>query len=101
MPNEPRASRDADDLFPSAEKELRAFVHAVDHLFGGEQAQRSALDWIHEIEVMTWPVGDVIPNWRQATIRASVRLCSSHPVNLRRRGMAKMKAVQVKGGSEL
>jgi hypothetical protein len=34
-----------------AEKELRAFVHAIDQLFGTEQARRSALDWIHEMEV--------------------------------------------------
>jgi hypothetical protein len=38
-------------LFPLAEKELRAFVHAIDQLFGTEQARRSALDWIHEMEV--------------------------------------------------
>jgi hypothetical protein len=65
-------------LFPLAEKELSAFVHAVDQLFGSEQAQRSALDWIHEMDVMNWPVGDAIPNWRQATIKASTQLCSSH-----------------------
>jgi hypothetical protein len=84
MPNGLRASKDVDDLFPLAEKELRAFVHAVDQLFGAEQAQRSAFDWIHEIEVMNWPVEDAIPSWRQATIKASARLCRSHPVNLRR-----------------
>ena len=70
-------------LFRLAEKEFRAFVHAVDQLFGTEQARRSALDWIHEMEVMNWPVGEAIPDWRQATIRASAQLCSSHSVNLR------------------
>lgn len=91
MSNGPRASKNVDDLFPLAERELRAFVQAVDHLFGAEQAQRSALDWIHEVEVMKWPVGDAIPNWRQATIRASARLCCSHPV---KRGRAMTRQVR-------
>jgi hypothetical protein len=77
MSNGPRASKDVNYLFPLAEKELSAFVHAVDQLFGSE-AQRSALDWIHEMDVMNWPVGDAMPNWRQATIRASTQLYSSH-----------------------
>jgi|HubBroStandDraft_6_1064221.scaffolds.fasta_scaffold07798_9 hypothetical protein len=29
-----------------AEKELSAFIRAVDKLFGAEQARQSALDWI-------------------------------------------------------
>jgi len=83
MSDGPRASKEVNYLFPLAEKELRAFVHAVDQLFGTEQARRSALDWIHEMEVMNWPVGEAIPDWRQATIRASAQLCSSDSVNLR------------------
>ena len=74
MSDGPRASKDVNYLFPLAEKELSAFVHAVDQLFGSEQAQRSALDWIHEMEVMNWPDGEAIPNWRKATIRASTQL---------------------------
>ena len=31
-----------------AEKELSAFIRAVDQLFGAEQARQSALDWIEE-----------------------------------------------------
>jgi len=84
MSDGPTASKDVDYLFALAERELRAFVQAVDQLFGTEQARRSALDWIHEIEVMNWPVEEAIPNWREATIRASARLCSSHSVNLQR-----------------
>jgi hypothetical protein len=68
MSDGPRASKEVNYLFPLAEKELRAFVHAVDQLFGTEQARRSALDWIHEMEVMDRPVGEAIPDWRQATI---------------------------------
>ncbi len=79
MSDGPRASKNANYLFPLAEKELSAFVHVVDHLFGAEQAWRSGLAWIHEMEVMNWPVGEAIPNWRKATIRASAQLCSPTP----------------------
>jgi hypothetical protein len=84
MSDGPRASNNVNYLFPLAEKELRAFVHAVDELFGTEQARRSVLDWIHEIEVMNWPVGEAIPNWREATVRASARLCSLYSICERR-----------------
>ena len=70
-----KASKDVHHLFPLAEKELRAFVHAVDQLSGTEQARQSGIAWIHEMEVMNWPLGEPIPNWRKATIRASAQLC--------------------------
>ena len=57
-----------------AEKELAAFVSAVHKLFGAEQARKSALDWIEELELMDWPSGESIPDWRQATVVASARL---------------------------
>jgi hypothetical protein len=78
MPDGPRASNDVNYLYPLAERELSGFFHAVDQLFGAKQARLSALDWIDEMEAMSWPVGEAIPNWRQATIRASARLCSLH-----------------------
>jgi len=43
-------------------------------LFGAEQARKSALHWIEELELMDWPSGDSIPDWRQATVVASARL---------------------------
>jgi hypothetical protein len=49
-----------------AEKELSAFINAVDKLFGAERARRSAPDWIEELELMDWPLGS-IPDWRRAT----------------------------------
>jgi hypothetical protein len=61
-------------LFILAEKELSAFIRAVDQLFGAEQARQSALDWIEELECMDWPSGESIPDWRRATVGASVRL---------------------------
>ena len=57
-----------------AEKELSAFIRAVDQLFGAEQARQSALDWIEELERMDWPSGESIPDWRRATVGASARL---------------------------
>jgi hypothetical protein len=40
MSDRPRVSKKVNYLFPLAEKELSAFVHAVDQLFGTEQARR-------------------------------------------------------------
>jgi hypothetical protein len=64
----------ANDLIVLAEKELSAFIRAVQKLFGAEQARQSALHWIEELERMDWPSGDSIPDWRQATVVASARL---------------------------
>jgi len=57
-----------------AEKELSAFICAVDQLFGAEQARESALHWIEELEHMDWPSGESIPDWRRVTVGASARL---------------------------
>jgi hypothetical protein len=64
----------ADGFLVLAEKELSAFIRAVDKLFGAEQARQSALDWIEELERMDWPSGESIPDWRRATVGASARL---------------------------
>jgi hypothetical protein len=57
-----------------AEKELTAFMSAVQKMFGPEQARQSALHWIEELERMDWPSGESMPDWRQATVVASARL---------------------------
>lgn len=64
----------ADGFLVLAEKELSAFIHAVDKLFGPEQARQSALHWIEELELMGWPSGELIPDFRRATVGASARL---------------------------
>jgi hypothetical protein len=64
----------ADGFLILAEKELSAFVRAVDKLFGAEQARQSALHWIEVLERMDWPSGESIPDWRRATVGASARL---------------------------
>src|SRR5437868_5587347 len=66
----------ANDFIVLAEKELSAFIRAVQKLFGAEQARQSALHWIEELERMDWPSGDSIPDWRQTTVVASARLGS-------------------------
>ena len=69
-----RCSQLTSGFFIQAEKELSAFIRAVDELFGPEQARQSALDWIEELELMDWPSGESIPDWRRATVVASARL---------------------------
>ena len=69
-----RCNQLASDFLILAEKELSAFIRAVDQLFGAEQARQSALDWIEELGRMDWPSGESIPDWRRATVGASARL---------------------------
>jgi len=69
-----RCVQPASRLFILAEKELSAFIRAVEELFGAEQARQSALDWIEELGRMDWPSGESTPDWRPATVGASARL---------------------------
>ncbi len=64
----------ADRFLLLAEKELSAFISVAETLFGAERARQSALDWIEELELMDWPSGDAIPDWRRATVAASARI---------------------------
>ena len=66
----------ADGFLILAEKELSAFIRAVDKLFGTEQARQSARHWREELERMDWPSGESIPDWRRATVGASARLAA-------------------------
>src|SRR5579864_8790386 len=69
-----RCNQLTSDFFILAEKELSAFIRAVDKLFGAEQALQSARDWIEEPGRMDWPSGESIPDWRRASVGASARL---------------------------
>jgi hypothetical protein len=66
------------DFVTAAERELSAFFRAVTELFGTEQAELSAEDWLHEFTAM-----DGVPastrRLRQITAKASTRL--AHRVN--------------------
>ena len=56
-----------------AERELSAFFTAVSQLFGSEQAELSAEDWLHElIEIDGLPAST--REWRLITAKVSTRL---------------------------
>ena len=71
-------------LIVLAERELAAFFAAVNKNFGAEQDSKSAIDWLEELEVMDWPTREETPNWRQATLAASLRLSASNQRKLSR-----------------
>ena len=61
------------DLMTMAEREWSAFFSAVTQLFGSEQADLSAEDWLHElIEIDSLPSS--AREWRLITAKVSTRL---------------------------
>ena len=61
------------DLLAMAEQELQAYFNAVRELFGSEQAQLSAEDWLHELEASkTLPVS--VRQLRTISINVAKRL---------------------------
>jgi len=64
----------AAQLLPDAEKELTAFARSVRAQFGVEEAQHAMEDWIEELELMNWPKGGTLPDWRLLTVSAAARL---------------------------
>ncbi len=66
---------DCSDLTTMAERELSAFFGAVTELFGSEQAELSAEDWLHEL-VETDRVPASTTEWRLITAKVSTRLAS-------------------------
>lgn len=63
------------DLMNMAERELSAFFNTITQLFGSEQAELSAEDWLQElIEIDALPTSD--REWRLITAKASTRLAS-------------------------
>ena len=64
-----------DDFITMAERELSAFFDAVTQVFGSEQAEISAEDWLHEFTHI-----DGLPTsareWRLITAKVSTRLAS-------------------------
>jgi hypothetical protein len=63
------------DFTTMAERELWAFFRAVTELFGSEQAELSAEDWLQELSKI-----NVLPasarEWRLITARVSTQLAS-------------------------
>jgi hypothetical protein len=70
------------DLMTMAERELAAFFTAVTELFGSEQAEVSAEDWLHELmAIHDLRINDLPAStrqWRQLTVKAAARLASLH-----------------------
>ena len=63
----------AHDLMKMAERELSAFFSAVTELFGSEQAEASAEDWLQElIESNDLPAST--RQWRMLSVSAAARL---------------------------
>jgi hypothetical protein len=63
------------DVTTMAERELSAFFNAITELFGSEQAELSAEDWLRELEtVASLPASP--HEWRWITARVSTRLAS-------------------------
>jgi hypothetical protein len=61
-------------LLSSAERELSAFVAAVNQWFGAEQGRKAAKNWIDELVRTDWPSGASVIDWRKVTIAAAARL---------------------------
>ncbi|HXC43793.1 MAG TPA: hypothetical protein VNY51_09775 [Candidatus Dormibacteraeota bacterium] len=63
------------DLMTMAERELSAFFNAVTQMFGSEQAELSAEDWLRELaEIDGLPAS--AREWRLFTAKVSTRLAS-------------------------
>ena len=63
------------DLATMAERELSAFFNAITQLFGAEQAELSAEDWLRELtEIDDLPTST--REWRLITAKASTRIAS-------------------------
>ena len=61
-------------LLVSAERELSAFVAAVNELFDAELARQAADNWMEELEQTDWPSDAPVIDWRRVTIAAAARL---------------------------
>jgi hypothetical protein len=63
------------DVMTMAERELSAFFSAVTELFGSEQAEASAEDWLRELTASN-DLPASIREWRALTVAAAARLAS-------------------------
>ena len=63
------------DLMTMANRELSAFFSAVTELFGAEQAETSAGDWLHELMAAN-DLPASARQWRTLTVRAAARLAN-------------------------
>ncbi len=64
------------DLIPMAKRELSAFMTAVAELYGPEQAEQSADDWLNELESTNATTLLAVNAWRSITIASAARLAN-------------------------
>lgn len=62
-------------LMKAAEQEMAAFFNAVKQLFGREQAELSAEDWLHELAEIDC-LSSSTRDWRLITVKALTRLAT-------------------------
>jgi hypothetical protein len=63
------------DLMAMAQRELAAFCSAVRELFGREQAELAAEEWLGELNA-TRSLPSSTRHWRRMTLKASTRLAA-------------------------
>ncbi len=83
------------DQMHLAERELASFIGAVTELFGPEQAQLSAEDWLDESELIDSPLRSTSRDWRAVTVAASARLANRLTVARDHRTLAASTNTQV------
>ena len=59
-----------------AERELSSFVAAVTELYGPQQAELAARDWLDESDLIDSPPRSEERDWRSVTIAAAARLAN-------------------------
>jgi hypothetical protein len=62
------------DLMAMAERELSAFLNAITQLFGPEQAEISAEEWLQELIEIDGRLPATTREWRLITAKVSTRL---------------------------
>ena len=88
------------ELTNIAERELAMFVGAVTKLFGAEEARRSAVEWLEQLEVLEVLPGLARDDWRAITIAASERL-ADRMTTLIRNSSVKMVTIPKSNCSDL
>jgi plasmid stabilization system protein ParE len=63
------------DLLTMAERELTSFFTAVKALFGSEQAEAAAKDWLHELMAIS-DLPASTHQWRLFTVKVMARLAN-------------------------
>jgi hypothetical protein len=69
------ANLDCAEFMTIAERELGAFFSAVTELFGSEQAEHSAEDWLDELEATNCLPAST-REWRLITAKVATRLAN-------------------------